>query len=166
MGLGSPVVGRRRSPTRVTVGVVAALVVVIIGVIVIGNVSSSHSPGQVAQLKAVLDQAPLPAGSHLVGQKENEAHGDLAAYVERQYRLPSADESSDAIRAALAGAGYRLVDGQTGRIIDVTAPAWSTFAGPNSGDVNVLAPGESGGGVEFNWQGDALYVSVQQGDID
>ncbi len=130
------------------------------------NVSSSHSKGELAQLNAILDAAPLPAGAHLVGQKDNEAHGDLAAYAERQYRLEPADDSSDRIRAALAAARYRPVDGQTGQITDVTAPAWSGFAGPASGDVTVLPPGKSGGGVEFNWQGDALYVSVQQGDID
>jgi hypothetical protein len=166
MGLGSPVVDRRRGSARAVVGAVAALVIIVIGVIVIVNVSSSGSKGQVAKLEAILDRAPLPVGAQLVGQKDNDAHGDLAAYAERQYRLAAAADSSAQIRTALAAARYRLVDGQSGEITDVTAPAWSTFAGPDSGDVNVLPPGASGGGVEFNWKGDALYVSVQQGDID
>lgn len=138
------------------------LVVVIGGVVVAVNSSSSDSPSQVTQLKALLDGLPLPAGTALVDETAHEAQGDAPAGVERQYRLPSAVDATAQLRAALTKADYRLVDPQTGQ---VDAGMWQTATSASGGDVYVLPPGASGDGIELTWQGTRLDVSLQPGQV-
>ncbi|MDT4913744.1 MAG: hypothetical protein QOC66_2872 [Pseudonocardiales bacterium] len=150
-------------------GAVAALVAVVIGVIIIVQVNSSDSTSgthSVTYLKSVLDKVPLPAGAALAEETANESHGDLNAYVERKYTLASPTNPSDQVRAALQKAGCRLVDLQTREVLPITATDWAARVSATSGDLHILPPGTSGGGVDVQWKDAALYLSVKGGDVE
>lgn len=143
------------------------VVAVVIGVIIaVNGHSSDHSTHSVATLKAVLDKVPLPDGATLVHETANEEEGDANAYVERQYRLPPRPAPSDQVHAALVQAGCRLVDLQTGAVGPVASADWSSLVRPDAGDITVLPRGTTGGGIELNWKGTALYESVKGGDAE
>lgn len=144
--------------------VAAAVAVVIVGVIVVVNVwpSSSHAAAGVAELKASLDAVPLPTGSELVDESAIEAHGDVQAIVQREYRLPSGGDSSAQLQSALLAGGYRSVNPHT-KQVDPTV--WQSETTTTSGDVYVLPPDAHGDGIELRWQGARLEMSVQPGDV-
>jgi hypothetical protein len=143
---------------------VATVAVVILGVIVVVNVwpSDSKSGYGVAALKATLDDVPLPPGSKLVDESAIEAHGDVEAIAQREYRLPSATDSSAQLRSALDRGGYRLVNPHT-KQVDPTV--WDAATSATGGDVYVLPPDATGDGIELRWQADRLEMSVQPGDV-
>jgi hypothetical protein len=133
-------------------------------VIVVVNVwpSNSHSAAGVAELKASLDAVPLPSGSELVDESATGAHGDVQAIVQREYRLPSAGDSSAQLQSALLGGGYQPVNPHTKQ---VDPAVWQTETSSTSGDVYVLPPDAHGDGIELRWQGVRLEMSVQPGDV-
>jgi hypothetical protein len=165
MAVGPPVT---RRPRAGLVAAIAALVVVI-GVIIIVNVHTSGSASgthSVSYLKSALDKVPVPTGAVLVDEIANEEHGDLNAYVERRYRMASAAEPSEQVRAALQKGNCRLIDAQSGQAEAITASAWASQVSPASGDLNILPPGVTGGGIEVQWKGTSLYVSAKGGDVE
>lgn len=166
MGLGPPVAARRRAALPVVVGGFVALVVIIGVIVAVNRNSSDHSSHSVGTLKAVLDRVPIPAGAVLVRETATEQHGDANAYVERQYRLKPSPPSSQQVHEALVNGDCRLVDLQTGQVSPIGAHDWSALVLPASGDLSVLPQGTKGGGIELNWNGDALYVSVKGGDAE
>lgn len=142
----------------------AGIVVVLMGVAVSVQSCSSSSGGHaagVAALKQLLDHVPRPAGTQLVHETATEQHGDVNATVEREYRLPSGSATAS-IRAALDGAHYQFVDPHTKQPDPAAFAANST---PTTGDVYVLPPGRSGDGIEVNWNGTRLFLSVQAGQV-
>lgn len=153
--------GRARWIAAVVVGVL----VVIVGVIIVVQLSSgSDAPtpsDDVATLRATLDKVPLPTGTVLLHETAHEAHGDVAATVLREYRLPSAQASAQIV-AGLRGAGYQPVNPQTHQV-DPTM--WQTATSTTGGDLYVLPPGKSGDGIELAWQHTRLDMSVQAGQV-
>jgi hypothetical protein len=165
MAVGPPVTSRRRARL---VAAIAALVVVI-GVIIIVNVHTSGSASgthSVSYLKSALDKVPVPAGAVLVDEIANEEKGDLNAYVERRYRMASAADASEQVRAALQNGNCRLIDGQSGQSEPITATAWASQVSGATGDLDILPPGVTGGGIEVQWKDTALYVSAKGGDVE
>jgi hypothetical protein len=164
MAVGPPVTRRRRAGL---VAVIAVLVVVI-GVIIVVNVHSSGSSSgthSVAYLKSALDKVPVPPGAVLVDEIANEENGDLNAYVERRYRMASTDDPSEQVRIALQKDNCRLIDRQSRQSESITAAAWAAQVSPASGDLDILPPGVTGGGIEVQWKDTALYISAKGGDV-
>lgn len=158
----------RRNPlVLVLVAAAAVVVAVVIGVIIAVNGNSSQtSSHSVATLKAVLDRVPLPRGATLLRETANEEAGDANAYVERQYRLPAEPPPSEQVHAALVKADCRLVDLRTGAVNSVASADWASLVRPDTGDLMVLPRGTKGGGIELNWNGTTLTVSVKGGDAE
>jgi hypothetical protein len=158
----------RRRPRR-SVGVAIAALIVIMGVIIVVKLNPSDSKSDthsLAYLKSAMDKVPLPAGAALVDEISNEEHTDLNSYLERRYTLASADNPSDQVRAALEKAGCRFHDRHGGGVEPVTAPAWGDNVSAASGDVDILPPGTSGGGIEVHWKDARLYLRVKGGDVE
>ena len=157
--------GARRSRTTLVAGATAALVLVIVGVIVIVHIASG-SGSSTTGLRPVIDAAPLPAGTEKVGETDNSGAGDTTPQIERRYRLSSASAPTEDIEQVLVAARYRVLDQQSGKLADVPDGAWGTSVTATSGDVIVLPPGRTGGGIAYLWRGDQLWLTVRDGAID
>jgi acetyl esterase/lipase len=77
--------------------VLGVIVAVSIGAVLIVHASSGGNAAQVTYMKATLDKLPLPTGAVLIYESYTEAHGDVAAYAQRDYRL-STDHATAALR--------------------------------------------------------------------
>jgi hypothetical protein len=81
--------------------------------------------------------------------------------MERDYQLAT-DHATGQIRADLERAHYRALGLQPD---EEGATAWRQETTPTGGDINVLPPGRSGGGIELRWQGTRLMVSLRGRDM-
>lgn len=144
----------RSTPPRL-VALVAGLVMIMTGC------SSSSHASDLEALKTMLGRLPLPAHTSLVKETAYQANGSNPAYLERDYRLASTDATAS-IHEALTSADYQVVDPHTKKVSD---SAWDSSTGPDQGDVYVLPPGKKGDGIELNWNGRDLIVTVTAGQV-
>jgi hypothetical protein len=151
---------KRRRPLLIAVGCLVLLVA--LGVVVVIKFSA-RSDSDLARMKALLNQVPLPPGSTLLQETAKPA-ADARATVDRLYQLPKVNDISAVIVADLKKAGYRTIDGLTG----VDEPAqWQKVTKPNEGTLFVQPAGRTGdGGIAITWlSGGFLYVSMDSDDV-
>jgi len=144
----------------IAVIVVVAGAAIALGVVLVVN-ATSHAHRQVADLKAILDKVPLPAGTVLVHEQSYAAHGDVAGYDGRDLTLPTS-VSSDELVKMLRDAGYQPFNLQTGQIDD---SRWTSAVSDHGGDLRLVPPGQHGGGFQFTWSGTRLQMSIEPGDV-
>lgn len=138
--------------------VVALLVV---GTLIYLTISLHRSgAGQLDRMRAVMAAIPLPAHSRLVDEQALSPSGDVDAYLQRTYVLPSATDSTAALYAVLAPAGYTFgkLRGESG------LAAWRELTSPTSGDVYVSPPGRHTT-LDFNWHGSQLVIRLSGSDL-
>ena len=148
---------RRRWIAAIAVVAAAAIA---LGVVLAVNIAS-HPHRQVADLKAILDKIPLPAGTVLTKETATAAQGDAPGDVDRVYRLPPSATSTELV-GLLERAGYQFVDPHTGQVDPGQA---TSGVRTTSGDLRILPPGRSGDGIQFTWGSDRLDVGVQPGMV-
>lgn len=136
-----------------------ALVIAVVGVTTI--VGATHRTNQLAQLKLLVDKVPLPKGTKVVDETAFPERDLTPAFLERDYRLPSA-ESTALIRAALERENYQVLGAQANMIGEVV---WKTDTSASGGDIYILPPDKSNGGIEMVWHGTDLTIRLQAGDV-
>jgi hypothetical protein len=106
-----------------------------------------------------MNRLPLPEGTVQVYQSGGPGHGDVDAYLERRYQLPTAHPTA-ALRAVLERAGYQtfgLHDGQSGDA------AWHELTTPTGGDLYVRPAGGSDDAINLRWDGPHLVAALLGG---